>query len=189
MICHDLLSLKKPGSTSEGLKLRIGEDIRCTCHVSFFVSGNDHLSNPNKSNKMQKLFGHPSIHPLHLTKKTTTASLRVWQFSKGLYDLQKSKISFHLISLPNPKDSKDQAWTLFLLAVQGYNTIARFHHVGLLPGTNCFRTCIEGLVSKTAKENFQHLRKNETTKNRQKLLNISVMVPINRKFNERLNLT
>ena len=94
MICHDLLSLKKPRSTSEGLKLRIGEDIRCTCHVSFFVSGNDHLSNPNKSNKMQKLFGHPSIHPLHLTKKeTTTASLRVWQFSKGLYDLQKSKIS------------------------------------------------------------------------------------------------
>lgn len=94
-----------------------------------------------------------SIPYIHLTKKeTTTASLRVWQFSKGLYDLGKSKISFHLISLPNPKDSKDQAWTLFLLAVQGYNTIARFHHVGLLPGTNCFRTG-------TLKVWFQKLRK------------------------------
>lgn len=101
-------------------------------------------------------------------------------FQKVCMTFKNQRSLIHLISLPNPKDSKDQAWTLFLLAVQGYNTIARFHHVGLLPGTNCFRTLnSEGLVSKTAKEHFQHLRKNETMKNDKKMLNISVMVPIN----------
>ena len=162
MNCHDL-SLKKPRSTSEGLKLRIGENIRCW--VFCFRE-----RPPQQSKQIQQnaeafwTSKHPPPVIPYISQKETT-SLRVWQFSKGLYDLGKSKISFYLISLPNPKD---QAWALFLLAVQGYNTIARFHHVGLLPGTNCFRTWTDfprfGFKN-CERNNIKHLRKNETTKN------------------------